>query len=64
MDTLSALLAWWPGELAKRAAITQQLVADAQLKGTPPPKVSDPSALRAGPSAEAEKAILDQFRTG
>ncbi|HEY4059167.1 MAG TPA: NAD-dependent epimerase/dehydratase family protein [Kofleriaceae bacterium] len=63
-DTLEALLDWWPGEMAKRAKITQQLVADAQLKGTPPPKLGDPSAMRAGPSADAEKAILDQFRTG
>ncbi|CAN5742083.1 NAD-dependent epimerase/dehydratase family protein [soil metagenome] len=64
-ETVKALVEWMPGEMKKRAEITAKLVADAQLNGTPPPpKYGDPTVLRAGPSADAEKAILDQFRAG
>jgi 2'-hydroxyisoflavone reductase len=61
-DTVSALLAWLPGELEKRARITAELKATAEAKGAPPPKMADPTELRAGPNAAKEAELLAQFR--
>ena len=56
-DTVGALLAWYPGEVERRVRVTAELTAAAAAKGLPPPP-GDPSALRAGPTAEAEAKLL------
>jgi 2'-hydroxyisoflavone reductase len=61
-DTVKALLDWFPGELARRARVTRELADAAQAKGEPPPKLADPAALRAGPKAEQEQALLAKWK--
>ena len=58
LDTCSATLAWWPKELERRARVTKQILEDAQKTGKPAPRVADPSALRAGLTAEREAQVL------
>lgn len=60
-DTVKGLLDWLPGELERRAHVTQQLVDAATAKGEPPPKLADPGALRAGPTREREAELLQRF---
>jgi 2'-hydroxyisoflavone reductase len=60
-ETVRALLEWFPHELDRRAETTQKLLADAQAKGEPAPKLADPTVLRAGPTAEQEQQLLAQF---
>jgi 2'-hydroxyisoflavone reductase len=60
-DTVRAILDWFPHELERRIETTKKLIADAQAKGEPPPKMADPTQLRAGPTAEQEHQLLAQF---
>jgi 2'-hydroxyisoflavone reductase len=60
-DTIRALNAWYPGEIERRVRVTRELTEAANAKGQPPPK-GDPSALRAGPSAEREQELLGQWK--
>jgi 2'-hydroxyisoflavone reductase len=60
-DTVKALLAWFPGELERRARVTRELVEAAKAKGEPPPKMADPTLLRAGPKREREAELLAAF---
>lgn len=60
-ETIEALLAWYPQEVERRVRVTKELEAAAKAKGTPPPQ-GDPSALRAGPSAERERELLAAWR--
>ena len=57
-DTVKALLAWWPGEVAERRRVGGELTEQAKAKGLPPPTIPDPTVLRAGPSPEREAALL------
>jgi 2'-hydroxyisoflavone reductase len=61
-DTVGDLLRWFPEELERRARVTRELVEAAQAKGAPPPKLGDPTALRAGPTRERESELLAAFR--
>lgn len=60
-ETVEALLAWYPQEVERRVRVTKELEAAAKAKGTAPPK-GDPSALRAGPSAERERELLAAWK--
>jgi 2'-hydroxyisoflavone reductase len=60
-DTVKALLAWFPGELERRARVTRELTEAAKAKGEPPPKLADPTALRAGPPRARETELLAAF---
>jgi len=60
---VSALLAWFPKELERRAKVTQELTEAAKAKGEPPPKLADPSQLRAGPPAEQEQQVLAAWQS-
>jgi 2'-hydroxyisoflavone reductase len=59
-ETVKGILDWYPGEIERRVRVTKELEAAAKAKGTPPPK-GDPSALRAGPPAEREQALLAKW---
>jgi 2'-hydroxyisoflavone reductase len=61
-DTVQAILAWYPGEVERRVRVTRELAEAAQAKGKPAPQGPDPSALRAGPTAEQETALLEKWR--
>lgn len=60
-ETIEALLAWYPQEVERRVRVTKELEAAAKAKGTAPPP-GDPSALRAGPSAERERELLAAWK--
>lgn len=60
-DTVKGLLDWFPGELERRVKVTAELTEQAKAKGLPPPK-GDPSALRAGPTAEREAELLAKWK--
>jgi 2'-hydroxyisoflavone reductase len=60
-DTVKSLLAWFPTELERRARVTRELTEAAKAKGEPPPKLADPTALRAGPKREREAELLAAF---
>ena len=61
-DTLTATLAWWPTEVARRRRVGAQMVADAEAKGQPVPKFADPELLRQGPSAAKEVELLAAWK--
>jgi len=63
-DTVKALLQWFPGELERRARVTRELAEAAKAKGTEPPKLADPTKLRAGPTREHEAELLAAFHAG
>ena len=54
--------AWYPGDLARRVRIAREAADAAKAKGQPAPAGPDPSALRAGPSAEQEHELLAKWR--
>jgi 2'-hydroxyisoflavone reductase len=60
-DTVKAILAWYPGEVERRVRVSHELAEAAKAKGQPPPQ-GDPSALRAGPSAEQEQELLAKWQ--
>lgn len=61
-DTLTATLAWWPTEVARRRRVGAQMVADAEAKGQPAPKLPDPELLCQGPSAAKEVELLAAWK--
>lgn len=60
-DTVRGLLDWYPPEIERRIRVTRELEEAARAKGAPAPKASDPSALRAGPSAAREQELLQKW---
>jgi len=60
-DTVAATLAWWPKEVERRKRVTKELTEQAEKEGKPAPKLGDPEKLRAGPTAEEEKRILEAW---
>lgn len=62
-DTVRALLAWFPGELERRARVTRELTEAAAAKGQPPPTLGDPQQLRAGPPPEQERELLAAWQS-
>jgi 2'-hydroxyisoflavone reductase len=60
-DTVTALMAWFPTEVERRVRVTKQLQEEAAAKKKEAPKLPDPTALKAGPSAEREKELLEKF---
>jgi len=61
-DTVAATLAWYPTEIERRVRVTKELLDAAKAKGQEPPKMADPSALRAGPSPAREAELLAKWK--
>ena len=61
-DTVQAIDAWYPGDLERRIRIAREAAEAAKAKGQPAPAGPDPSALRAGPTAEQEHELLAKWR--
>ena len=61
-DTVAATLAWYPGEVERRVRVTKELKDAAKAKGTEPPQLANPGALRAGPSPEREAELLAKWK--
>ena len=59
--TIKDTLVWWPKEVERRARVGKELTAQAEKEGKPAPKLGDPLKLRAGPSAEQEKQLLEAW---
>ena len=59
-DTVAATLAWYPGEVERRVRVTKELQAAA--KGAEPPKLPDPTQLKAGPTPERETELLAKWK--
>lgn len=57
-ETCAATLAWWPGELERRARVTRELIEAAERENRPRPTMADPSKLRAGIEPEREAEVL------
>jgi len=62
-DTAAATLAWFPSEIERRVRVTKELQDAAKAKGTEPPHLADPVALRAGPSPTREAELLAKWKT-
>jgi 2'-hydroxyisoflavone reductase len=60
-DTVTATLAWYPSEIERRIRVTRELQDAAKAKGTEPPKLGDPNALRAGPTPARETELLAKW---
>jgi len=60
-DTVAATLAWYPGEVERRVRVTKELQEAAAAKGAEPPKLPDPTKLKAGPSPEREAELLAKW---
>ena len=61
-DTVAATLAWYPEEIERRVRVTRELEEAAKAKGTEPPKMADPKALRAGPPPAREAELLAKWK--
>lgn len=61
-DTIRAILAWYPREVERRVRVTRELEEGAKAKGSEPPKLPDPRALKAGPPAEREAELLAKWK--
>jgi 2'-hydroxyisoflavone reductase len=61
-DTVAATLAWYPGEVERRVRVTKELQDAAAAKGAEPPKLPDPTQLKAGPSPEREAELLAKWK--
>ena len=61
-DTAAATLAWYPGEVERRVRVTKELQDAAKAKGSEPPKLPDPTRLKAGPSPEREAELLAKWK--
>lgn len=57
-ETVNDTLAWWPEEMARRERVGKELTAQAEKDGKPAPKLPPHDQLRAGISAERERAVL------
>jgi 2'-hydroxyisoflavone reductase len=61
-DTAAATLAWYPTEIERRVRVTREMADAAKAKGAEPPKLADPSVLRAGPKPEREAELLAKWK--
>jgi 2'-hydroxyisoflavone reductase len=61
-DTVTATLAWYPGEVERRVRVTKELQDAALAKGAEPPKLPDPRELKAGPSRAREAELLAKWK--
>ncbi len=61
-DTVAATLAWFPGEVERRVKVTKELQDAAKAKGDEPPKLPDPTKLKAGPTPEREAELLAKWK--
>jgi 2'-hydroxyisoflavone reductase len=61
-DTVGATLAWFPGEVERRVKVTKELQDAAAAKGVEPPKLADPTKLKAGPSPAREAELLAKWK--
>jgi 2'-hydroxyisoflavone reductase len=61
-DTVAATLAWYPGEVERRVRVTKELQDAAKAKGAAPPKLPDPTQLKAGPSPAREAELLAKWK--
>ncbi|MDX2089806.1 MAG: NAD-dependent epimerase/dehydratase family protein [Kofleriaceae bacterium] len=61
-NTVKAILDWFPKELERRVRVTHELTEAAKAKGTPPPKLADPTKLRVAPTFEREQELLAKWR--
>jgi 2'-hydroxyisoflavone reductase len=61
-DTVAATLAWYPGEVERRVRVTKELQDAAKAKGAEPPKLPDPTMLKAGPSPAREAELLAKWK--
>lgn len=59
--TVKDTLVWWPKEVERRKRVGKELTAQAEKEGKPAPKLGDPDKLRAGPSVEDEKKLLEAW---
>ena len=57
-ETVKDTLEWWPKEIERRTRVGKELVEQAKTDGKEPPKLPPSEELRAGPTAEEEKALL------
>lgn len=57
-ETVKDTLEWWPKEVERRARVGKELIEQATKDGKEPPKIAPADELRAGPTAEEEKALL------
>ena len=61
-DTVATTLAWFPGEVERRVKVTKELQDAARAKGAEPPKLPDPTKLKAGPTPEREAELLAKWK--
>jgi 2'-hydroxyisoflavone reductase len=61
-DTVAATLAWYPGEVERRVRVTKELQDGAAAKSAEPPKLPDPTKLKAGPPPEREAELLAKWK--
>jgi 2'-hydroxyisoflavone reductase len=61
-DTVKGILDWFPGELETRARVTKEVTEAAVAKKQDPPKLPDPTVLKAGPNEAAEKELLAKWK--
>jgi 2'-hydroxyisoflavone reductase len=61
-DTVAATLAWYPAEVERRVRVTKELQDAAKAKGAEPPKLPDPTQLKAGPTAAREAELLSKWK--
>ncbi len=57
-ETVKDTLEWWPKEVERRTRVGKEMVEQAKKDGKPAPQLPDPNELRAGPTADEEKALL------
>ena len=61
-ETVAATLSWYPTEIERRVRVTREMNDAAKAKGEPPPKMADPTILRAGPSPQREAELLAKWK--
>ena len=61
-ETVKAILEWYPGEIETRIRLTKEATEAAAAKKKDPPKLPDPTVLKAGPKAEAEAELLAKWK--
>jgi 2'-hydroxyisoflavone reductase len=63
-DTCRDLIAWWPGEVERRARVAKDLAKQAEAQGgKAPPTPANPAQMRAGPTREREAALLAAWKS-